>query len=213
MPPPTVPLPATRETKGQRTHRAILEAAGERFLAKGYHATGMREVAQAVGLTLGALYNHFPCKETLWEEVFRSANPFGRVPEAFEEARGATTAALLTDAARKLHGVLCEHPEHLRLVFIELLEFDGRHIAEILAGNAPAVLEFEQRCQVLEGGLRPLPPYLVLRTFLGLLSAWFFTETLFRGEMPSSLASLRIEDAVDVFLHGALARPSGPPAP
>jgi AcrR family transcriptional regulator len=198
---------APREPRGRRTHRAILDAARGLFLAQGYHGTGMRQVAQVAGLTLGALYNHFPSKDALWEEVFRVANPFGEVPVALGGAEGTTTEALLKDAARRLHAALREHPEHLRLALIELLEFNGRHIAPILAANAPWVSAFEQRCRDLEGGLRPLPPFLVQRTFLGLLSAWFFTETLFMGKMPPSLASLRIEDAVDVFLHGALARP------
>ncbi len=205
------PAPVLREPRGRRTQRTLLDEARRLFLAQGYHATGMRQVAQASGVTLGALYNHFPSKDALWEEVFREANPFGKVPEALAGAEGHTTEALLEDAARRLNAILRERPEDLRLVLIELLEFNGRHIEAILARNAPVVLEFERRCHTLEGGLRPLPPFLIQRTFLGLLSAWFFADALFLGRLPPSLSSLRLEDAVDVFLHGALARPKPTP--
>lgn len=196
--------PLVPERKGARTHRHILDVALGLFLAQGYHAMGMRQVAQASSLTLGALYNHFPSKDVLFEEVFLANSPFALVPEALEGACGGSTEALLKDAARRLHASLQARSEVLRLVFIELLEFNGRHIPSILQRNGPVVLAFAARCEQAEGGLRPIPPYLLMRTFLGLLSAWFMADTLFSGKMPPQLAELQIEDAVDIFLRGAL---------
>lgn len=196
--------PEGRESKGQRTRRAILDTARALFLEQGYHATTMRQVAARSELTVAALYNHVQGKNELWEQVFREANPFSRVPQALEGARGDDAEALLQDAARRLYDAVKANPDHLRLVLIELLEFQGQHLARVLAENAPVVIAFEKRCESLGARLRPLPPFLLSRTFLGLLSAWFLADTLFHGHMPPSLAALRIEDAVGVFLHGAL---------
>jgi AcrR family transcriptional regulator len=43
----------------------VLDAAAGLFQTRGYHATGMREVMQASGISSGALHHHFPTKEAL----------------------------------------------------------------------------------------------------------------------------------------------------
>jgi AcrR family transcriptional regulator len=43
----------------------VLDAAARLFQARGYHATGMREVMQASGISSGALHHHFPTKDAL----------------------------------------------------------------------------------------------------------------------------------------------------
>ncbi|HOX46479.1 MAG TPA: TetR family transcriptional regulator [Myxococcota bacterium] len=206
--PPGLLEPAAGEsaTKGARTQRAILEAAKGLFIAQGYHGTSIREVATGAGVTIGAVYNYFDSKEAIFEQVFADYNPFRFVPETFQSARGETPEELLRDIARRLEGMLHQRSDLLRLVFIELLEFNGRHLLTVLTRNAALVDEFRERLGQAGGArLRDMPPFLLLRTFLGLLSAWFLAETLFQDKLPPSLAALRMEDAVDVFLHGALA--------
>lgn len=199
------PRVADAGSRGERTVRAILDSARELFISQGYHGTGIREVAAAAGLTVGAVYNHFSGKEALFDRVFLENNPFGLLPDVLASAQGATVEETLRDVAVRLSHRLQQRRDLLRLVFIELLEFNGRHIPATIARNAEAVSQFLERLHLTGGAsLRPLPPLLLMRTFLGLLSAWFFTDTLFKDELPASLAGLRIEDAVEVFLHGAL---------
>ncbi|MDY0061334.1 MAG: TetR/AcrR family transcriptional regulator [Myxococcota bacterium] len=207
---------AAPTAKGSRTRRAVLDAARELFVAQGFHGTAMRQVAATSGLALGALYNHFASKDALFEAVFAEHNPFRLVPEAFEQAQGDSVQAMLEDVAQRLNHELRERPDLLRLVLIELLEFNGRHIPAILTRNAEVVALFYERLQKAPGSVRPVQPLLLMRVFLGLLSAWFLTDTLFGGEMPASLSRLQIVDAVDIFLHGALEpvdEGSGPTAP
>lgn len=47
------------------TARLIREAAAELFFERGYEATTLRQVAAAVGLRVGSLYNHIDSKEHL----------------------------------------------------------------------------------------------------------------------------------------------------
>jgi len=47
----------------------LLDAAGPRFYANGYHATGIADVLQAAGVSKGTLYQHFDSKEALIEAV------------------------------------------------------------------------------------------------------------------------------------------------
>jgi AcrR family transcriptional regulator len=44
-------------------------AAAELFARQGYHKTTITDIAQAVNLTSGAIFHHFPSKETLLEAV------------------------------------------------------------------------------------------------------------------------------------------------
>ena len=61
----------------------ILQAAGELFRERGYHAIGMRELAQALELRGSSLYAHIASKEDLlWELVDRAAQAFVREAEA-----------------------------------------------------------------------------------------------------------------------------------
>jgi len=43
----------------------VLDAAARLFQVQGYHATGMRDVMQASGVSSGALHHHFPTKDVL----------------------------------------------------------------------------------------------------------------------------------------------------
>ena len=47
----------------------LLDAAGELFAARGYAATGMRELAAAAGVSTGSLYHYFPDKRALFEQL------------------------------------------------------------------------------------------------------------------------------------------------
>ena len=67
------------------TERRILDAATALFYEKGYHGTSMREVAAAVGIKAGSLYNHYPGKEDL---LFRIAH--GTMEELLVGGREAT---------------------------------------------------------------------------------------------------------------------------
>ncbi|MEU4897307.1 TetR family transcriptional regulator [Streptomyces sp. NPDC044780] len=52
-------------TSGARTSAAIQDAAAELFLRGGYATTSLREIAAAVGIQVGSLYNHIDGKRQL----------------------------------------------------------------------------------------------------------------------------------------------------
>ncbi len=58
-----------REAQARATHKKILMAAAELFARQGYHKTTITDIAQAVGLTSGAVFHHFSSKEALLEVV------------------------------------------------------------------------------------------------------------------------------------------------
>ena len=62
----TVPRASRIETREQ-----ILSTALALFLAQGYEATSLREIAECLDITKAALYYHFPAKEQLVVELTR----------------------------------------------------------------------------------------------------------------------------------------------
>jgi AcrR family transcriptional regulator len=60
------PGPQAESSRGDAKRRAILEVARAAFLARGYAATSMSEIAAKLGGSKGTLYNYFRSKEELF---------------------------------------------------------------------------------------------------------------------------------------------------
>ncbi len=195
-------------SKGERTRAALIEAAARQFATQGYHGTSMRQVAEAVGLTVAGIYRHFASKEELFTTVLREKHPFSTILPTLTQLEGETFEQLLRAAAHRFISVLEDDPQSLNpvfnLMFIELVEFEGRHLPELVETFAPHMFAFAQRLMATEGRLRPLSPLILLRSFVGLV----FTHHLFNRllahtpvvlDEPGSLDAL-----LDILLYGLL---------
>jgi AcrR family transcriptional regulator len=69
-----------KQERAIRTRKAILEAAGAVFDEYGYASTTISMVLERAEVTKGALYFHFPSKESLAQAVLDEQVPFGAVP-------------------------------------------------------------------------------------------------------------------------------------
>ena len=58
----------TAATRPRNRKQLIVEAAGQVFSERGYHAASMEEIAAGVGISAAALYRHFPNKYALFAE-------------------------------------------------------------------------------------------------------------------------------------------------
>ncbi len=58
-----------RASEGRDTRSDILDAALELFADKGFYGVSLRDVARATGVSVSALYHHFPSKDELFEAV------------------------------------------------------------------------------------------------------------------------------------------------
>jgi AcrR family transcriptional regulator len=64
---------ASEAIPGLARREAILEAATALFAESGYHAVGMRAIADAVGVRSSSLYHHFPSKQALLAAIASEA--------------------------------------------------------------------------------------------------------------------------------------------
>jgi AcrR family transcriptional regulator len=68
------PRPASgRAARAAERRAAIIEAAMDEFIARGYAATRLDDVARRAGVAKGTIYLHFKDKESMFEELIRTA--------------------------------------------------------------------------------------------------------------------------------------------
>jgi AcrR family transcriptional regulator len=192
--------PKTSVTKSR-----LIQTAYELFLKHGYHATSMRDIAARSGLSVAAAYNHFKNKDDLFVAVLREHHPYAFVLPALVEIQGDTVEDFMRQGARRMIQVLGQKPGFLRLMLIEIVEFDSRHIPAIFAELIPQLLEFTKSVSRRKGSLRPFPLPVLIRSFAGLFISYHISEILLWKYLPKSMQTDCLDDFVEIYLHGVLA--------
>jgi AcrR family transcriptional regulator len=65
--------PSNRAERAAERRQAIIEAALDEFIARGFTATRLDDVARRAGVAKGTIYLHFKDKESMFEELIRTA--------------------------------------------------------------------------------------------------------------------------------------------
>jgi AcrR family transcriptional regulator len=183
----------------------LLDAAKRLFVSKGYHGTPMRQIADEAGLALGGIYNHFANKEEIFVCILQERHPFRVVLPALQAAQGQTVEDLVRDAAGRMVAELSQNQEFLNLMFIELVEFEGKHIPQLFETFFPPLMAFASQFQQVRGPLRDIPLPIVLRAFIGLFFSYFITDLLVGSQLPAEMRVRAFDRFVDIYLHGILA--------
>jgi AcrR family transcriptional regulator len=192
-------------SRGSQTQSLILQAAYTLFLERGYHGTSMRQIAQRAGISLGNIYNHFASKEEVFKRVFDDHHPYHQILPAIKTEPGESAEEFVRRSAHRMVQILNQNPDFLKLVFIELVEFEGQHLpglyetvfSEIIAILQPFLEKAEE--------LKPLPTLLIVRAFLGLFFSYALTEMLMGELFPEELRQGTLDGLIDIYLHGILA--------
>ncbi len=192
-------------TKGETTRLAIEEAAIELFLGQGYHATSMRQIADHAGLALGGIYNHFKSKDEIFEGIIIDKHPYRRILPAVLEVQGETAEEFLRNAVNIAMRELGSDPVFMKLMFIEMVEFNGEHGTLMLKEIAPKALPVFEKLVKTRKSLRVSNPAFLMRSFFGMIISFYVTEILISNSVISKLMPKNPIDAyVDIFLHGIL---------
>ena len=192
-------------TKGEITRLAIEDAAIELFLEQGYHATSMRQIAEHAGLALGGIYNHFKSKDEIFEGIIIDKHPYRRILPAILEAEGETAEDFLRNAVKIVMRELGPEPIFMKLMFIEIVEFNGMHGKLMLKEIAPKALPVFEKLVKTRKSLRIMNPAVLMRSFFGMIISFYITEMIISNSILSKLMPKNPIDAyVDIFLHGIL---------
>jgi AcrR family transcriptional regulator len=163
----------------------VLEAASELFLAHGYTAVAMQDVAERAGLTKGGLYGHYRSKGQLLVEVIRWQYLQFESSPGFAKAISESKTAVSLLWSREGLGV--------RLLTVDAAAA-ARHDPDVLAGMAALDRE---RAAAVDKRLEEVPPgaqavewlVLALAAGIGMREAWG-VRTPEQGELEQTVARL-----------------------
>jgi AcrR family transcriptional regulator len=177
--------PSNRAARAAERREAIITAGLEEFIARGFAATRLDDVAKRAGVAKGTIYLHFEDKEALFQELIRSAvvpliNRLTAPPVAGVSARARFESFAETIA----HDVVAtRRGDLLRLFLTEGSRF-------------PALAEFYYREVIARGmaGMRALIQYGIARGEI-------------RNQALAQFPQLMVAPAiVAVIWHGLFAR-------
>ena len=188
----TVTSTSTTRPRGTRLprlarRRQLLDAAMEVFVARGYHAAAMDEIAERAGVSKPVLYQHFPGKQELYLALLDES--VERLTEAVADAIRSTTdnRQRVNATFAAYFGYVAEHSGTFKLVFESdftsepsvraRLDAADRHCADLIS-------------QVIreDAGLADDEAYLLSIGLLGMaqVSARYWLSTL--GSIPREAA-------------------------
>jgi AcrR family transcriptional regulator len=198
-------MPRSSREKSAETRSTIIDSAYRLFVERGYSATSMRDLSQQAGVTVGAIYNHFPTKEDIWIEVITTRHPYHEIFPVLRQAEGETIAEVVRSAARGLVRELLKRPDLLNLMFIELVEFKAKHIPDLYRNIVPELAGLAQVFQGKRGRLRQIPLPVLVRSFAGLFFSYYITGILLTSMDPIPTNEATLSQFVDLYLYGILA--------
>ena len=191
--------------KGEATRLAIEDAAMELFLTQGYAATSMRQIADEAGLALGGIYNHFSSKDEIFGGIIVDKHPYKQILPAVLAAEGETVEEFFKNAFQIVTTEMDKRPDFVNLMFIELVEFKGKHGAGMIKEIAPKILPVFEKVIKARKSLRVTNPAVLMRSFMGLIMSYYVTGMLISNSIISKLMPANISNQyVDIYLYGIL---------
>ncbi|BDG61349.1 TetR/AcrR family transcriptional regulator [Caldinitratiruptor microaerophilus] len=182
----------------------IVNASVELFMKKGYHATSMQDIADAVGLQKGSLYHYISSKEDLLVMIIQEAldQYIGRLAEI--AASDLPPREKFAQAVRHHLMGIATNLGHLTIFLREAyaLTPEQQAIVKRETERYNRLVERIYQEGVEQGVFRPLDPPLVIRTVLGACN-WFY-----RWYRPGGRMSLEemADFFVDVLFNGIVVR-------
>lgn len=157
------PLGCNAERRGRKRsedkNRAILDAAGDLFLSRGFDHASMDEVAKSAGVSKQTVYGHFQSKEQLFRAVIadKIASYFPENPIEYVAshaidrtltliARQYLSLVLSEDAVTMFRSLVASAASHPRMISLYYEEGPARLNAEIASCLDTAVARGELSC-------------------------------------------------------------------
>lgn len=204
----------SRKRNSELTEKKIMEAALKLFAEQGYAGTPTSQIATEAGVSEGTIFKYFPKKKDLLSQLLiwfvskQSHTILVKPLEAiFEENKEAEPKVLLKaiikdrmelfDKMAPFIKVLLNemqyHPE-LREIFLDKI------LSEIKIYSEKLLSHFDK-----SGKARALPPFLVMRSFMGGTALMIF-QRKYLPELSSTEMNLDEETDIfiDIFLNGIL---------
>jgi AcrR family transcriptional regulator len=192
--------------QAQKSEAAVaraLEAALELFSTQGYGATSMRQISQHSGLSVGNLYHHFGSKDAIFHRLIedywvRLGDPDNQLQKVFRRAGFPDDLEELASAIKRS---VEQNVPYIKLIYIDVIEFEGEHIRAVYEGMANAFAEVYSESidrRKAEGEFGDIDPLVAVMFATRWLFYFFTVEKCFGVPMHFGMSE---EQAVDEFIR------------
>jgi len=200
-----------QEERSERSRTALLDAALALFSHQGYRATSVRDIAERAGTSTGSVYHHFRDKETIFQTLLEQFWQAASAPEfplnrIFEQGAFPDDLPAIGRAAQEM--VATWRP-YIALIYVDVVEFEGRHIHRFYANLAERFQEFLARRPDLGIPARMrdgIPPEQAMMLTLRIYMYYFVVETLFGVPNHYGLNSEDATTLIADILSGGILR-------
>lgn len=177
--------------------RQIARGALSLFEEKGFHATSVREIAAASGLSMGGLYEYISSKEDVLSLVYQ------HLIEGLEEAVSSPGERDLEPLLAALMRATAEHASEVQLMYRETFSLDAEQrarLAEAERQQAAAVRQAIERAQEAEA-VAVADPDLVAHVLV-FLTAFYPLRRWVLRHRPDLDAQTVARTVVDLVMRG-----------
>ncbi len=204
----------TQASRSEASTGKVLEAALGLFASQGFRATSIREIAKASGMSVGNLYHHFGGKEPIFQRLIDDYWEYLLDPElalnkVFAQAGFPDD---LEELAAAIEEVVLEKKEHILLVYIDVIEFGGKHIRTFYETMAD---RFQTACansfeeMQRQGRLGEVNPLVAVMVCTRWLFHFFTVEKCFGVPMHFGMGSAEaVTEFAKIVRYGVLPRPA-----
>lgn len=189
-------------SRSEITVANLLASARSAFLAKNYADVTMDDIAEAAGVTKGALYHHFESKEALYLEMMHV--DLQKKRELFRAAivKTGSTRERLRRLTQRFLDLPPEERELMKLVRRDINIFKNpvrEQLVRAYQASLPEPIEEVTRQGIEKGELAPADPRLLSWMYVAMVEVMLtrYAATLF--EDPEGM----LEAVLDLFFSGA----------
>ncbi len=199
--------------RSQASIRKALKVALTLFSRQGYRATSMRQIAARSGMSVGNLYHHFRSKDAIfqrlidqyWLELLDPELPLNQV---FREANFPDD---LEEMAAAIEDVVRAHPENILLIYVDVIEFRGKHIRAFYDTMAERFRRAYSRSfdeMSRDGRLGEVNPLVAVMAATRWLFYYYTVEHCFGVPMHFGMDTQQaVHEFIRILRYGVLARP------
>lgn len=196
----------SRAGQAEQRKKDLLQVGLRLFSENGFHATSIRDIAKAAGVTEGLLYHYFQGKKDLLRAIVESSVLEDRFDPYLKTAEDLPLNEVFTRIGRDILESLRKKKEIFRLMMAEarLFEKETDHfIPKLIYENNMTRFGVFLKARMKRGEIREMEPILLARQFMGSLVAFFIFQEILLGKVVTDVpGEFFIESLVDVFLNG-----------
>lgn len=188
--------------RSETTVAAIMAAAEALLVVRSYSEVSMNEIAEAAGVTKGALYHHFESKEELCIEMMR--RDLQRKKALFTHAMdaGRTCRERLRSLTRAFFSLPVNERDLIKLVRRDISFFTEPARSELIhmyQSSLPQIIEPVMAQGIRDGELAMADPRLLSWFFVAQVEIMLgkYADAIFTDEVA------KIDFALDLFFTGA----------